>query len=158
MVETYRLHWHAYVQKNYDDGLDFYVKCAFDVHVYKYQLIMPAMDHVVDDNAIDAGEPDGYPHFTQYYLATGKTYVCRYTPAEWAAMGDTTVGPVAAIAPAEPIGAGVGTDTMDTVEPIGAGVGTDTMDTAEPIVPDVETDTMDAAEPIAPDAVAEAMA
>ena len=143
MVETYRLHWHAYVQKNYDDGLDFYVKCAFDVHVYKYQLIMPAMDYVVDDNAIDAGEPDGYPHFTQYYPATGKIYVCRYTPVEWAAIGGATVGPVAAIAPAEPIRAGVGTDTMDT---------------AETIVPDVETGTMDAAEPIAPDAAAEDMA
>ena len=79
--EARLMHMHGRVYRNYDGDLDLYIKFAFDDHIYHYQLVMPPMA-----TGADYSEDDPYPTPQQYYLATGKTYVRRYTPAEWAAM------------------------------------------------------------------------
>ena len=82
LVEGYAIHYHGRVFRNYDHGLDAYLKFAGDKHIYKYRLTMPAI-------ATSAGlsEDDPYPSPVQYYLATGKIFEARHTPEEWAAMG-----------------------------------------------------------------------
>lgn len=81
IVERYAVHYHGRVYRNYQHGLDCYIKFAADAHIYKYQLIMPPIS-----TAAGADPEDPYPSPIQYYLATGKVLEARYTPAEWAAM------------------------------------------------------------------------
>lgn len=83
-------YWIGQVMRNYDRGLDFYVEFKGDAFVYKYTLTMP--DYVQEAENLHNEpnyEADGvYPAPSQWYLATGKNYVTKYSAAEWAAMGD----------------------------------------------------------------------
>ena len=91
LVESHPIHWHARIYRNYQHGLDAYVKFAGDRHIYKYLLEMPP---IATSAGLSADDP--YPSPIQYYLATGKLFQARYTPEEWAAMGQDDVAMTAA--------------------------------------------------------------
>ena len=48
------------------------------------------MPSIPTSHGYDATDP--YPSPCQYYLATGKTFVRRYSPTEWAAAGALMAG------------------------------------------------------------------
>ena len=83
IVEQHPVHWHGRVYRNYDHQLDLYVKFAADDYVYKFKLTMPP---VLTTAGADPEDP--YPAPVQYYLATGKIYETRFSPAEWESMSD----------------------------------------------------------------------
>ena len=82
MVEAFPVHYHARVFRNYGHQLELYIKFAGGEHFYKYELIMPPIS-----TSAGLSEDDPYPAPSQYYLATGKRFIERYTPAGWAAIG-----------------------------------------------------------------------
>ena len=113
---TGRHYWLARCYRNYDGELDFYVEFKGDPHVYYYQLTMP--DRVIDGETYeDLPNYDGdgiYPSPSQWYLATAKIYIRKYTAAEFAAIGTggyTTDDPMQAD---DPMPAGNATDSMQT--------------------------------------------
>ena len=72
-VRPYPHHWYGRCHRNYGGGLDLLVTYAGDPTIYRFSLHMPAInpDNGIGPIAVD----ETYPHFTQYYLATGLTYV-----------------------------------------------------------------------------------
>ena len=82
MVEAFPIHYHGRVFRNHEHQLDLYCKFAGDAHYYKYELVMPPIS-----TSAGLSEDDPYPAPSQYYLATGKRFIERYTPAGWAAIG-----------------------------------------------------------------------
>ena len=111
-VENYDIHWHGQIYRNYEHGLDAYLKFAGDPYRYKYELVMPPIS-----TTAGYAEDDPYPAPCQYYMATGKIYKRRYTPEEWAALGTAIEDdPVVAMVVEEEVDA-----AMNTTDPTGDG-------------------------------------
>ena len=104
IVEQHPVHYHGRVYRNYDHDLDLYIKFAADDYIYKYKLAMRPIS-----TTAGADPDDPYPAPVQYYLATGKTYETRFSPAEWESMTDYG-------APAMPSGSNAADETIGAAD------------------------------------------
>ena len=89
-VSAYPIHWHGRIFRDRGHGLDAHIKFAGDPHIYFYQLDMPPIS-----TSAGLSPDDPYPSPVQYYLATGKRFVCRWTLEEYEATGHVFPGPMA---------------------------------------------------------------
>ena len=108
---NHRQYWHGRIYKSYSGKLDFYVQFSSDANVYYYQLVMPAMPEpaaeaigdgtltaIAEGDASIEGAPpiascnvvaaiapnmQAYPQPADWWLATGKRLILRYTMEEY---------------------------------------------------------------------------
>ena len=106
--------WIGRIYRNYEHALDFSVRFSGDSGaIHHYELIMPPI--VAADDAADDDYP--YPQPAEWYTATGKRWIGRYTDAEYAAYVARYAAPAMDTAGIESTAAlsdGVTTDAADT--------------------------------------------
>ena len=94
--------WIGRVYRNYEHALDFYVRFSGDSGaIHHYELIMPPI--ISADDAADDDYP--YPQPAEWYTATGKRWIARYTDAEYAAYVARYDAPAMDVAGTESIAA-----------------------------------------------------